>query len=200
MEGNIYECKWKRAKGKFRLCLKSDDQVYAEDSDFEEAHDELCDRICGVYGDGEAVLQFDRLLPSSSQHPKKSWVHPDILDLGYNESVQTNAKEQGMYLGERCDRCGGFPGGRSNKILEIRSTFPGVFASESDVSASLLIVSDAFTDLLTADERALLGLRPTESLTSSKNQYFELTGPPVAAFVSFQGANYQPFLNWSCPL
>src|ERR1700716_902691 len=57
-EGKLYLCSWTRIPGGYRVWLKADPTIAAEDADFEAADELLYERIMDATGDGENVPEY----------------------------------------------------------------------------------------------------------------------------------------------
>lgn len=69
MENRVYTCSWGHDGVRHRVWVRSRPTVCAEHASFEEANIALADAICGAYGDGEGVHEYDRPQPGATDAP-----------------------------------------------------------------------------------------------------------------------------------
>jgi hypothetical protein len=197
MEGNVYLCRWKKIKNGFSAWLNSDPSVSVTGAEFEQVAEDLSDAICGKTGDGEAIIEFTPPVPSGGHFAR--WMQPLILSLGFNQRVETNIRQPGMYTGGVCSRCGTARGTRTKVPIRIFTKISGNIAASINSAPAIRLISEEFLGLLRPEESALLEFRSTDNATGQDRQFYELAGRSIAPWVSFHGARLHPITSWRCP-
>ena len=196
MEGHTYPCAWTKRKGIYILCYIAKAEILAEAKDFSEASELLADKICAAFGDGEAVLEFDPQPPIEAQ--LKIWTTPKILAFGYNNRVESDIEEEGMFSDGVCPRCGFARGMRTAKPLVIKGEISNHIACISGSRPALLVFSEAILGLFKQEELKQLTIRPVQSAAKLHKRFFEVSGKPDIKLVGFRDAEYKPITNWKC--
>ena len=186
-EGDIYISTWKRKGSKYILSLKMDSKIYVESKDFEDAIEELAMKICEIYGDGEAVIEFDRALPKSVFPLKYS--KPEIVWVARNESGTLYSDPKDLFEGGICKLCK-FPLGKRTKTparVSLPSKSDGVIVEHIGP-----VFSEKFFSLLSAEELNGLELLKIEPHREPKRNFFEVVGKSICTFV---GVKDYPFID-----
>ena len=207
-EGRVYLCSWEQTGKSFRLWIKSRPKVQGRGGSYDEAEEALLDKICMHFGDGEAVLEYDRPLPESAQVAR--FLNPAIVNLtgntspdkyGLLEEVYVRrelsrgrvgkggpyAMEE-LYSGGICRECGTAIGERNSVPLQVdvlESGYEGAHLIHRH--GEIHIFSERFLDLLKPREKKGLELRPVHRLERSRKQFFELIAKPAIPFVFVKG-------------
>jgi len=83
------------------------------------AEDELHGLVCGEFGDGESVFEFDP--PPPITRTAKSYFEPALFVLDCNDSVQETSQEDGIFSDGFCSCCGAGLGKRTKKARTLSS-------------------------------------------------------------------------------
>ena len=180
----------------YTLYLSERSDICAEAKDFSEASELLAEKICTEYGDGEAVLNFNPQPPIESQ--LKIWTTPKILAFGYNERVDSNIKEAGMYADGFCPKCGFAKGMRSAKPLVISGRISSHITWVSGSRPALLLFSEKLLNLFHQEELKALTIKPVQCVGKFHARFFEVSGGADIQLVSFRDAEHKPITNWKC--
>lgn len=65
MEGRVCICSWSHDGERYRVWVRNRPSVCPEDASFEQADIALADAICGAFGDGEGMHEYDRPRPGA---------------------------------------------------------------------------------------------------------------------------------------
>lgn len=212
MEDDVYVCTWKQSHSRFVLWVKAQPQWRGEGSSYDEAERRLIDAIQDAGGAMHAVLEFDPPLPKSTLEAK--YCTPELLlavgdDLFVTVEAKWSTFEEGrrgedrlaaydaFYQAPICRRCRYASTRRSEKPLELveaPSRFDGGFGRVGrDCRSTHQILSEAFLDLLTSDERDALEVQPV--VWKGRRKFFELVGPAGPPLVAAAGL---PLSGWRC--
>ncbi len=101
-EGRVYLCSWEQTGKSFRLWIKSRPKVQGRGGSYDEAEEALLDKICMHFGDGEAVLEYDRPLPESAQVAR--FLNPAIVNLTGNTSPDKYGLLEEVYVRRELSR------------------------------------------------------------------------------------------------
>src|ERR1051325_130784 len=178
-EGNVYLCTWSKQGKKFSIALKNDPSVVAKAETFDEAQENMWELLCERFGDGEAVVEYDRPLPQSEF--KKKYGRPEILAVSGNGRLGRLAGDLPIFSAGRCEKC--------TRQLGERTKHPASFdclpSSDGAVSFSAIgpVFSDRFLSLLSAKEKRGLRFLPVLGPANRRKQFFELVGEPIAKLV-----------------
>ncbi|HEX5399744.1 MAG TPA: hypothetical protein VFY06_11935 [Verrucomicrobiae bacterium] len=199
MEGAIYECSWKKSGRIFSLWVLSRPEVCVEAKDFENGYDDLADEICGAFGDGEAILEFEPAPPVA--RTSKRYICPDIVLLGYYRSADGPWGRAGVFSKGYCPHCAMGMGERTDlpAIIEKAEPHDVLGLRTGNYGTTLRLFSADFLKLLTKQECASLSLLETDNRSNVRKTFYELRGKPQAGYVSFRGAKYNKLSCWHCP-
>lgn len=205
MEGRVYLCSWTKQGDRFRLWVKRQPSVAAEGESFDEANERLWDAICGAYGDGEGVTEFD---PPRPADPRSSRYRRAAVVAIHAHSRADVASFEPYYVGGFCQDCG-VPRGPRNELPlvvdRIEAGGDGAFAvvplslSRGRLSPSVQLFSEQFVDLLHAAEGAALTWRPVERRQPrARKVFYELVTSTVSIReVGVRGVPSK-FGGWRC--
>jgi hypothetical protein len=196
MKTNVFVCRWKHLRGKFKVWLESDDSVCAEARSLGEASDELADTLSESLKSDEAVIEL--IPPPPFSGAEKSWTLPRLLSLGYNEFAETTINDPVMYSRRECPRCGRPRGKRTDIPILLKSAIKGDIAATNS-SPVVRLFSDKFLALLTPNERSRIRFEPVQTVGERRMSFFELRGDSIAPWVSFKGAKHPAIICWKCP-
>jgi hypothetical protein len=187
MEGKIYHAIWRKTKGGYRLWLKDDTRFTTTSRRFAAAEEALIERICFVFGDGEALLDFDRPRPVPRQNAEL--FEPEFLELETNV-IAIPKSTSGLSTGGYCAKCRSPRGVRSAVPLEIDEIDPGseIVCGPLRGKASFLLLSERFLGLLTSAERECLGLRKVDVSKANQRDFYEITSFPKIPLVALKDA------------
>ena len=101
MENRVYICSWRHESDHYHVWVRDRPAVRAEDTSFEQADIALADAICGAFGDGEGVHEYDRPRPGATEVPGLVAV---VASLGGNSWATVENLEE-LYFAARCPRC-----------------------------------------------------------------------------------------------
>jgi hypothetical protein len=180
MEGRVYVCTWKKTDAGYRVWVKRRPKLAAEGETFEAADERLWEVILRATGDGENNREYVPALPTDGADT----AGPRIVSVS-GDTIAAMPDPLGMlYTGERCPRCGNSTGGRSEVPLrlDIESGYEGgiAFIREGTFAKGTRpFFSDAFLDLLTADERERFIWRRVDRPARAKKVFYELVGSTV---------------------
>jgi hypothetical protein len=165
MENQVYLCSWQKKGERFLVWVKRQPSVAAEGESFDEANERLWDAICGTYGDGEAVTEFD---PPPPENPRTSWYRRAAVVAIHENSRADVADFQPYFVGGYCPDCG-VPRGPRNEVPlvvdRIEAGGDGAFA--------------------TVPSRIKRG-RPTPMVQLYSEQFLELLDPPEIATLTWR--------------
>jgi len=175
MEGRVYICSWSHDGKRYRVWVRSRPAVCAEHASFEQADIALADAICGAFGDGEGVHEYDRPRPGSTEAPGLLEVF--VILTGSSRATAENLED--LYEGGRCPSCDIRP--KRNGVPAQLTGIEGDGGGARDTAKPrkplpLDFFSEAFLNLLTPAERAVGEWRRVERPGRSKKAYYELVG------------------------
>lgn len=186
MENRVYLCSWKKEGERFRLWVKRQPSVAAEGESFDEANERLWGAICGAYGDGEAVTEFD---PPPPEDPSTSWYRRAAVVAIHQNSRADIADFQPYFVGGFCPDCGTPRGPRNELTLvveRIEAGGDGAFAtvpwqvSRSHHSPMVQLYSEELLELLDPAEIAALTWRRVERRQPrARKVFYELVSSKV---------------------
>ena len=193
-EGNVYLCAWSKKGKDFKITLKKDERITVTSDDFRAAEELMWELLCEKFGDGEAVVEYDKPLPKTEF--SKKFGNPEILTIAGNASVGRMVGPPDLFSGGFCIKCQRPLGSRTKHSLE----FDYLPTADGAVAFGHVgnLFSEDFLSLLSDQERALLSLLPVVGPSKSRKQFFELVGAPIANYV---GVPFFPGrLNTKCNL
>jgi len=174
MENRVYICSWSHDGGRYHVWVSNRPSVRAEHTSFEQADIMLADAICGAFGDGEGVHEYDRPRPGATNVPGLLAV---VASLGGNGWATAENLEE-LYEGGRCPSCR-TRGKRTSvqlRLSGIKGDGGGAWDTTKPwMPLKLAFFSEMFIDLLTPTERAVGDWRRVER-RRSKKVYYELVG------------------------
>lgn len=182
MEGNVYLCSWKKGRAGFEITLLRDDRVTVRGKSLPEAEGRMVELLCERFGDGEAVIDYDRPLPDEAF--PACYTKPSIFLVRPNEGVHSLPPERPLPETGPCTACGNRR--RGNPAAPARYDWlPAGSDGALDWKQTGDIFSDAFVSLLPEEARDGLRFRPVEYVGQQKlrKRFSELVGSPVADFV-----------------
>ena len=188
-EGHAYHCSWQRTFGGYRVWLKDDPTIAAEHADFDEADELLSDAICAATGDGESVHVYDPPEPNIANAGPSE--RGQLWMLGPSSEVFM-VEPRRYFTGGLCDHCLMPRGARNEvplRVTKLRKSFNAAMVEIENVGVSpmLTIVSEAFLELLTAEERARFDWRPIEHNLRSGAYYEVVHQQEPVPWVSAKG-------------
>lgn len=178
-EGRVYLCSWERTDTGFRVWVRNRPELSAEGETFEDATDELASVITDVTGDGENVHEF--VPPPPSESDAEDGVREILADAEF-QSWTTIANSEELYPEALCPTCRRVRGQRTDaqavvgKIDSGLDAIRGCLFRVSIGIPELRLVSEAFLDLLSDEERGRMEWRPVERQGRAKKKFFELIG------------------------
>lgn len=192
MEGQVYLCSWKRARGRFRVWLQSNQRIAAEAGTFRKASEALWSEIARAFDDGEAVLEFQP--PSPPEPATRRFLDPPLVSVIGNMGARlANAAE--LYTEGVCPQCRQ-PRGRRTEVPalleDLESGYEGGFAK----STRIVFFSDKFLELLTDAERSRFDWRPVRRTDRGRKAFFEMIAPPEVPLVAVAGLDFRK--PWIC--
>ncbi len=187
MEGLIYNCSWKKEKGKYTIWDIDNTNLNTSSSIFEDALDSMREKILCEYGDGEAQINFDKSLPKNLFPVKYSY--PEIYRIAGNDGVDNvETFQPDIYTKDYCMHCNIGLGERTKKQL-ILPSLPRT-SNGAILSGYNNIFSEDFLELFTSDELDNINFLEVKSIKKSKRIFYELIGPSITDYIgvkSFQG-------------
>jgi hypothetical protein len=186
-EGNVYLCSWSKKRGEFKITLKADRHITVTSDSFGGAEELMWELLCEKFGDGEAVIEYDKSLPKTQF--AEYFGKPEILCISGNGSVGRMLGSPELYSGGYCKKCQR-PLGQRNKQSAGFASLPsadGAVVFEGYVGN---LFSEDFLSLLSVEEQARLSFLPVIGPDKSRKNFFELVGKPSASHVgipSFPG-------------
>ena len=173
MEGRVYICSWSYDGVRYRVWVSNRSSVRAEHVSFEQADIMLADAICGAFGDGEGVHEYDRPRPGATDVP--GLVAVFVILAGSSRATAENLEE--LYEGGRCPSCDIRP-----KRTDVPAQLTGIEGDGGGARDTakpwkplpLDFFSEAFLNLLTPAERAVGDWRRVERPGRSAKVYYEL--------------------------
>jgi hypothetical protein len=175
MEGRVYVCSWSYDGRLYRVWVRSRPTVCAEHASFEQADIALADAICGAFGDGEGLHEYDRSRPDTTNVPGLVTVF--VILSGTSKATAENLEE--LYEGDRCRSCDIRPKRTSvpARLTEVEGDGGGARDTAKPWKPlPLTFFSEAFLNLLTPAERAVGDWRRVERPGRAKKVYYELVG------------------------
>ena len=170
MENCVYICSWRHEGSRYHVWVRDRPAVRAEDASFEQADIALAYAICGAFGDGEGVHEYDRPRPGATEVPGLVAV---VASLGGNSWATVENLEE-LYVAARCPRCRwGGSVARTAAPARLSGIESGMDGGTGDRSA-VRFFSEAFLDLLTPAERALCTWRRVDRTGRARKVYYEL--------------------------
>lgn len=174
-EGKLYLCSWARIPGGYRVWVKDDPTIAAEDADFEAADELLYERIMDATGDGENVHDYDPPAPT----PRAGAIDRGRLWILGAQKGGTISHEPPYFEGGLCDNCL-MPLGPRTEVPLLVSPITGaggvadIRLAGAGIGAGprLRIVSERLLALFTDAERAGFEWRRVER-ASRRQTYFE---------------------------
>lgn len=195
MENLVYQCSWKRIKGGFRLLLKNEPHLAVEAKTFEEAEDDLHGLVCGEFGDGESVFEFDPPPPVAIK--TKAYFEPAMFVFNANDSVRIAERQEGLYSNGHCNCCGAGLGRRTKKIR--------VLASVPKYDVSFIrgalphdhLFSRKVVSFLCRAGLPRTAFQKVAFSVKTKREFFELVAKPQVIFVGVKNPP-RPTDGWEC--
>lgn len=183
-EGGIYLCEWFAIDGEYTLRLRADPNVRASGPDIEDCMEELCMKIAGWNGDGEAVLELFPPVRGES-FPGGSVLFAMV---GYNDRARA-LKYEPLFDGGACSVCKFGIGARTDEPLRLDSRPKGMICGVTGCYPLLQIYRRNFVDLLTEKELSAIEVRPVW-LHDDETDYVELIASNAIPTVGYRGASY----------
>jgi hypothetical protein len=210
VEHAVYVCGWSKSKEGFTLVVKSRPEWRATGPTYEEAEELLLDRIRDGGGAMQAVLDFVPPLPPSERDQR--YLVPELFllagdDIGQAADIPGPFEERveaadRFYRAPLCRACRSATATRSEEplVLEGPVRGDGAFVSVAGLGGlTVRLFSERFVDLLSAEERGRLLLRPVlrkgRGGSHVRSRFLELTGPGGAPEVALRG---RPLAGWRC--
>lgn len=192
-EGNVYICTWSQDQTGFTIALKRDPKIQTIGETLAEAEEQMWDLLCEIFGDGEAVLQYEKPPPVAEQKFASRYGTPHLVTVSGNESTGKLLNAPELHPRGYCRRC--------ERPLE---TTPGILpqfdwlpSCDGAVSQNLNpIFSSEFLALLTDKERSSLLFEPVLGPKRQRKKFFQLAGQPKADFVAVP--EFEGLLNFHC--
>ncbi|MBP7864723.1 MAG: hypothetical protein KA419_02140 [Acidobacteria bacterium] len=182
MEGNVYLCSWKKGRAGFEITLLRDDTVTARGNSLSEAEGRMVELLCERFGDGEAVIDYDRPLPDDTLPAR--YTKPAIYLIRPNDGVHSLPPEKSGPDGGLCTACGNRRRGDPSTPPRY-NWLPAGSDGALDWKQTGDIFSDAFVSLLPEEAREGLRFRAVDYVGRQKlrTRFSELVGSPAADFV-----------------
>lgn len=174
MENGVYICSWSHDGDRYRAWVRARPAVMAEAPSFEQADIALADAICGAFGDGEGVHEYDRPLPGATDVPGLVTVVASVTGNGL--ATVENLEE--LYAGPQCPRCRIDRGTRTAVPLRL-SGIDGSADGGTGLQSGIRFFSEAFLNRLTPAERDACEWRRIERKGRTKKVYYELAGSRI---------------------
>lgn len=192
-EGNVYICTWKQDQTGFTIALKRDPKIQTIGETLDEAEEQMWELLCEKFGDGEAVLQYEKPPPVLEQKFETRYGSPHLVTVSGNESTGKLLNAAELHPRGYCRSC--------QRPLE---TSPGILpqydwlpSCDGAVSQDLNpIYSSDFLALLTDQERSSLLFEPVLGPKQQRKKFFQLVGRAKADFVGVPG--FEGLLNFKC--
>jgi hypothetical protein len=192
MEGQVYLCSWKRAKGRFRVWLQSDRRVAAEAATFREASEALWSEIVRAFNDGEAVLEYQP--PPRPEPATRRFLDPHLVSvIGNMRARLVNPDE--MFTEGLCPQCRE-PRGQRTKAPALLEDLESVYEGGFTKPARIVFFSDRFLALLTDAERGQFDWRPVYRTDRGRKAFFEMIAPPEVPLVAVASLDFRR--PWVC--
>jgi hypothetical protein len=192
MEGQVYLCSWKRAKGRFRVWLKSNRRVAAEGADFQAAREALWGEIVKAFDDGEAVLEFQP--PPPTEPAVRRFLDPPLVSVIGNMWAKL-ANPDEVYTEGLCPQCRE-PRGRRTEARVLLEDLDSGYEGGFTKPARIVFFSDKFLALLDDDERRRFEWRPVRRADKGRKPFFEMIGAPEVPLVAVKGLDFRR--PWVC--
>ncbi len=195
MEHQVYPCSWKREKGQYRVFVKARPSVEFIAASFEEAVEGLQGRICEVFGDGEAVVEFSSPAPIAKK--SVNYFVPPLFALDGVDSVQECTDQAALFSDGACKCCGGGLGKRNRQSRAILA------APKCDVSfvrkamPRCWVFSERIVSVLVASGFRRMDFRKVTIKSETSGSYYELVVEPSVPLVATKEPPRAPH-GWEC--
>lgn len=183
MEGNVYYCIWEKKDEQVFIHLADDKSITVKGENFINAQELMYDKILDVFGDGEAVLNYENKTPNVL-YPIQ-YVCKEIFAISGNDGAELKNNKDEYYDDVFCSNC--------DKPIGIRNEKPLVFKTvpqKSDgavVSGVNNIYSENFLKIFSEEELENVKFREVIIETKAKQKFYELLGPSVTNMVPVKG-------------
>ena len=174
MENGVHICSWSHDGDRYRVWVRARPAVMAEASSFEQADIALADAICGAYGDGEGVHEYDRPRPGPANVPGLITVVTSVT--GNSFATEQNLNE--LYEAGWCPRCRSHRGARTAAPLRLSGIDSGMDGGRC-MQSRVRFFSEGFLELLAPAERDACEWRRVERTGRTKKAFYELVGSQV---------------------
>ena len=181
MENQTYPCRWKRIKGGFQLSLKGRPRLAVIGKTFEEAEDDLHGLVCGEFGDGESVFEFDPPPPVATN--TKSCFEPEMFVFSANDYLRQKNDEIGLYSKGYCGCCGGGLGRRTKKVRTLVSVPKCDVSFIWSAKPQVFFFSKRVVAFLRRVGLGDAAFREVGFAVKTSHRFFELVAEPEIKFV-----------------
>ena len=191
MEGNVYICSWKKKGRKYIICYVHDETISGLGSTIEEAEEGILENICLRFGDGEAVLEYDKPLPKTDF--EKKYGKPGIVSISGNDGFSNLLNSEMLPDRPVCPLC------KRKRFVPMPVTpeYEKLCSSDGVTMGDLgPVFSDHFFSLFAKNELEKLNLRKIKGLKRYKRDFFEVLGKPDLHCVGFK--EFPGLLNNKC--
>jgi ribosomal protein L37E len=195
MENQVYQCSWKRVKGGYRLLLKNKPHLAVEAKTFEEAEDDLHGLVCGEFGDGESVFEFDPPPPVAIK--TKAYFEPAMFVFNANDYIREANRQEGLYSDGYCSCCGAGLGGRTNKIRVLTSVPKYDVSFIWSAKPHVRFFSRKAASFIYRAGLPKTAFQKVSFSVKTKREYFELVARPQIQFVGVKNPP-RPADGWEC--
>lgn len=193
MEGNVYKTRWEVDGEKYKVYLVDIPNMYATNECIDLAADELCEKICLKYGDGEAILEYENTLPVDDRTEKYS--HTEVYSVSGNAGIDKIINLDSCINIRRCKSCQ-----RQRKVRFGEESIVLKYQPKADIAYGfgVKIYSSEFLKNLDQSLLSQYEVREVVSPSRSRKKYFELIGEPLSHFVGVPG--FAGLLNSKCEI
>lgn len=202
-KGDTYYCRWQREPdGTVTGWEIRRPTLRATASSPEELMQELGDVVGEHYDDHEAALHFD---PPLFDAGDPTWFVDDFVEIAWDGGFGFRGSASTAYANGRCERCGGGLGQRTSTPLVVDwivEASDGASSPQSnepppggDMPGSLIVVSEAFLNALSEEERATFDARPVKWATPRRRRFFELVPRTLIPLGAVKGLEVT---GWRC--
>ncbi len=169
-QGNVYHCDWEKTPTGYAVWLVEHPWIISRSEHSFECEDSICYEIVGHFGDGEAVLTYEKGLTEEAIPVRHSSLAYYILASNYGCFLN----DLGQYfLSGVCGVCRHAMGSRNEVglIVDVKAqNTDSILISRS----SILIFSERVIDALAPFNQALYEVRPVDFSQKKRSRFYEI--------------------------
>lgn len=191
MEGGVYICSWEKKGRKYHIYYVHDKTISGLGDTIEEAEDGIFESICLRFGDGEAIIEYDKPLPKTDF--EKKYGKPGIVSIYGNDGFTNLLNPEMLPDRPECPLCK-----RKRFVpLPVTPEYEKLCSSDGVAMGELgPVFSDQFFSLFARSELTKLNLRKIKGPKRFKRSFFEVLGEPDLHYVGFK--DFPGLLNNKC--